>query len=160
MDASAPQTPPRRRYRALLVIVLALGALLGWLGRNLQRASQNRQDLAELSRVADSLRSLGAAVRVQTDDRMRLNQAFADPGRHWIAVVDFNSPRHQPDSPNSVALPRRNVTDATVIQMLRVSSNRLTRLQSLSLSNTRISDASLAYLNRLKCLEEIYLADT
>ena len=165
MDTAAPPKLVNRwhpwRLRTLLYAALAFGVLFVWPGYRLQKASKNRQLLADAARAASILRSLGAEVRLGSENRSRLDEAFADPGRHWIAVVDFNrNPPEEPGSIDSNVAPSRQLTDAELIPVMQSSANSLTRLQVLSLSNTQVSNAGLRRLTRLIRLEELYLANT
>ena len=123
----------RRRFqfslRTLLLFVLVWSVGFSWLGTRLHRAEKNREAEAEIQRVAFEIGNLGAAVRVEQESRSWLENLLDDPGVKCIAVVDFNSPYDFGGTIDPQSLPRRQITDTDLGQMVHASLKRLTGLQ-------------------------------
>jgi hypothetical protein len=131
---TSPTPKPCRRWlqfslRTMLVLLLVLGAGLGWLDHKVQQARTQRETakaIAEAQRVTKKFRELGGSVTI--DDK--------SPSRPVISV-SFTS---------------TSVTDAVLEHV-----TGLTQLQTLEVINYQVTDAGLVHLTGLTRLQTVRL---
>jgi hypothetical protein len=171
-DQANTVSRPWRRFlrfsvRALIVLVLVIGAWLGWIVRS---ARIQREAVAAIRRA-------GGAVEYDWQ-RTSGKSTARDTPRAPAWLTDLIGVDHFGDV-TTVTL--RGATDAalaqvgrlTCLQTLELNSKQpplsdagrahlegLTNLSVLDLSATRVSDAGLAHLKRLTSLSELDLDDT
>ncbi len=122
-----------------MILVLALGAWLGW---NAYCARVQRDAVAAITRA-------GGYVVYDSDlhDLFRRQRAEL-PGWNWLEdLIGIDYLSHV----SEIAFDG-SATDADLIQV-----GRLSRLQRLSISSSRISDAGLRHLRRLTSLRQLFL---
>jgi internalin A len=163
MMHAGPVSHPSRRFlrfsvRGLLALVLVIGAGLGWIVRS---ARIQREAVAAIER---------AGGRVVYDFESN-NVAPTPVGRRAAAVGKLAAPVGKHATPGWLAeligvdyfghvtdvwlYPSSTANDAVFVQV-----GRLTRLQRLRLSQTRLDDAGLAHLTGLTRLSELDLGST
>jgi hypothetical protein len=146
--SSQPNPAPRpwRRFlrfsvRGLIVVVLVIGAGLGWIGReaNIQRDA-----------VA-AVKNAGGAVRY---DWEWTDGSAITGGKPWAPkwTVDLIGADYFGHVTQVWLHPSSTATDATLAHV-----GRLTRLQGLYLNSPHVSDAGLAHLKGLTDLSEVVL---
>lgn len=152
-DAGRPVSGKRKRpwfqfsLRTLLVLMLALGCGLGWLGYKRNKAFRRQ-----------------VAVEVFCDWRLaRGPGSEKDPALWGTTLYLSESPVTDSQLTHVAWLPDLEVLhlESTGITDRGLASvRRLTRLSKLSLGNARVTDAGLVHLRRLKQLELLDLGNT
>jgi hypothetical protein len=160
----AALTRPKRRFnlslRALLIIVLVLGAWLGWFVR---MARVQREAVAAIEKA-------GGSVAYDIDWRNEGFNPYARPwtpmrlldGKLWgtkwlihhLGIDYFGSVVTADLIPSRANNPTR-ADDATLALV-----GQLARLQSLRLTGTAVTDAGLAYLAGLTSLRDLQMGNT
>ena len=132
----------RVRVRAVMILVLALGA---WLGRITHCARIQRAAAAAITRSGGHVFYDGKwldAVQGECDGLLRPKWLVNVIGIDYLSQVTDVSLDH-------------HATDTDLIQI-----GRLTRLERLSISSSSITDAGLRHLRRLGALRQLFLHST
>jgi hypothetical protein len=148
-DQAKPTPRPWRRYlrfsvRRLIVLVLVIGAGLGWF---VHEAQVQRDAVAVIKRAGGSV----------SYDWAWKNGSSVPGGKPWAPrwLVDLVGVDYFGHVTIVVSDPGARSTDATLAQI-----GRLTQLEVLDLPESSISDAGLAHLKGLTNLSVLGLADT
>ena len=163
-----PQEPELRWYqfslRTMFLVMLAFGVASAWLGAGLEGARRNRRAAAEIHKVQARIERLGGSVGFHYQDHPdSLDELFGNPGVFDINEVDGQGAFGDAELKElggltrleSLRLHNTQVTDAGLREL-----RGLTRLESLQLSNTQVTDAGLKHLRGRTSLWKLNLAGT
>ena len=166
MTIEPPITPKARRrwlqfsLRTLMVLVLIIGAGLGWVGMKLRRARAQREDVGEIEKLggtvlydrpfrqSDWQRDLfGADVVSHPDKVYFLKDRLADGDLPGLRAHLQRLPQVK-----ELVFAEARITDAGLVEVAA-----LPQLESLAFLKVHVTDAGLVHLQRLTQLRRLSL---
>jgi hypothetical protein len=175
--ATAADSHPRRRFlrlsiRSLIVLVLAIGAALGWIVRQAHPQREAVTAIVKAGGMVDYKIYPGAPAFSWTKPASwssRIGEHIGIDFVDHVAYVQFTNQPNTNDTERRRALARLpdvgrletlNLAGASITDDDLAELDGLSHLEHLMLQNTAITDAGLAHVRNLTSLQEIYIRNT